>query len=103
MNDIIDPNAWKVRASLRTLQRAVINGWDVPAEAKKDLPSMCLAIAMDSERPERDRLRAIEVLRAMERDNLEAAQALDRIERLDNGQSTENVATKITLSFDKGG
>ena len=104
MSDIIDPKAMKVRESLRMVQRAVLNGWDVPDEARNSLPLECYAIATDSERPARDRLRAMEVLRAMAKDNLDAAMALDKIERLDDPEAaTERVETKIKLSFDKGG
>ena len=96
VDDIIDPKAMKVRESLRMVQRAVLNGWDVPDEARNSLPLECYAIATDPERPARDKLRAMEVLRAMAKDNLDAAMALDKIERLDNPEAaTERHVVKI--------
>ena len=41
--------------------------------------------------PNRDRLRAAEVLSAMHRDKVNAAIALDKIERLEGGQATERM------------
>ena len=79
------------RQSLAMIKSAVINGWDIPDKWKQALPSMCLKMALDDSKGDRERLRAIEILRAMQRDNLDAAQALDKVERLDQGQATERV------------
>ena len=79
------------RQSLAMIKSAVVNGWDIPDKWKQALPSLCLKMALDDSRGDRERLRAIEILRAMQRDNLDAAQALDKVERLDQGQATERV------------
>tara|TARA_R100000458_G_C8274885_1_gene249865 strand:+ start:686 stop:1036 length:351 start_codon:yes stop_codon:yes gene_type:complete len=79
------------RESLRMIKQAVTNGWDIPAEWKGALPGLCMTIAMDELRGDRERLRAVEILRAMQRDNLDAAQVLDKVERLDVGQATERI------------
>jgi len=88
--------------SVRLVHRAVVNGWDIKPEWKQVIPKFAMQILADTSRKERDRLRAMELIRAMERDNLDAAVAYDKINRLESGQTTENVGT-ITLSFDKGG
>ncbi len=77
------------RSSLKLIKEAIGNGWQIPDQWKAALPSLCVKIAMDDNRNDRERLRAIEVLRAMSRDNLDAAQVVDRVERLDSGQATE--------------
>ena len=79
------------RESLLIIKQAVSNGWDIPAEWKNALPGLCMVIAMDDLRGDRERLRAVEILRAMQRDNLDAAQVLDKLERLDVGQATERI------------
>tara|TARA_R110001592_G_scaffold122620_1_gene329532 strand:+ start:101 stop:448 length:348 start_codon:yes stop_codon:yes gene_type:complete len=79
------------RSALQTIKRAVTNNWEIPEEWKAALPRLCLRIAADDSRGDRERLRAVEILRAMQNDNLNAAQALDRVERLDSGQATERV------------
>jgi hypothetical protein len=73
------------------IRQAVLNNWDIPDEWKAVLPKICLKMVADESRGDRERLRAIEILRAMQRDNLEAAQALDRIERLDEGRATDRI------------
>ena len=65
---------------MRMIQRAAINGWDIPDEWLKKLPSIIARIALDDDLTARDRLRAMETLRAMMRDNVDAAVALEKIE-----------------------
>lgn len=73
------------------IRQAVTNNWEIPNEWKAVLPKICLKMVADESRGDRERLRAIEILRAMNRDNLEAAQVLDKVERLDQGQATERI------------
>ena len=79
------------RESLRMLKQALSNGWDIPADWKGALPKLCMKIALDEKRGDRERLRAMEVLRSMNRDNLAAAESLDKIERLDLGMATDRI------------
>ena len=79
------------RSSLAMIRQAVSNNWDIPDAWKAALPAMCAKIASDENKGDRERLRAIEILRAMQRDNLDAAQALDRVERLDEGRATDRI------------
>ena len=79
------------RAALATIRRAVSNDWDIPDAWKAAPPAMCAKIASDESKGDRERLRAIEILRAMQRDNLDAAQVLDRVERLDEGRATDRI------------
>jgi len=79
------------RESLVMLKQAVANGWEIPGEWKGALPKLCMKIALDESRGDRERLRAMEILRAMNRDNLDAAQVLDKVERLDGGEATERI------------
>ena len=79
------------RTSLAMIRQAVANNWDIPDAWKAALPAMCAKIASDKNKGDRERLRAIEILRAMQRDNLDAAQVLDRVERLDEGRATDRI------------
>jgi hypothetical protein len=54
-------------------------------------PEICSRILSDDMAQPRDRLRAAEVLAAMARDKVNAAIALDKMERLDDGEATERV------------
>lgn len=86
------------RASLRTLQRAVLNGWNIPQEWLDSLPEVAAQIAR-SGKSDRDRLRALEVLKSMADSRVAAAVALDKIERLDSGKATE-IHKTFQLEFD---
>jgi hypothetical protein len=52
---------------------------------------MAARLLVDPAASPRDRLRAAEVLSAMARDQINAAIALDKIERLEGGDATERV------------
>lgn len=79
------------KASLRLLKRAVTAGWKIPDAVMEQAPDICSRILNDDLSQSRDRLRAAEVLAAMMRDKVAAAIALDKMERLDDGQATERM------------
>jgi hypothetical protein len=78
------------RETLRMLATAVRNRWPIPEAVRSELPELAARIALNSE-SDRDRLRALELLAALDRDNIAALVALDRIERLDGGEATDRV------------
>lgn len=78
-------------SALRLLQRAVREGWQIPEGVMKAAPNTATRIMLNENAPHRDRLRAAEVLAAMMRDKVAAAIALDKMERLDDGQATERM------------
>ena len=77
------------RSSLIVIQRAVENGWNVPQRIIDQVPEIVAQIMNDGLAPVRDRLRATEVLASLVKHRVEAAIALDKIERLDGGEATE--------------
>ena len=79
----------RVRESLVLIQRAATGGWNIPPKWFDTLPQIAAQIALDTDAPKRDRLRALEVLRAMARDRLDAAKELDHVERLASGEATD--------------
>ncbi len=79
------------REALVMLKQAVTNQWDIPDEWKQALPRFCMSIVLDQSKGDRERLRASEILRAMSRDNIDGLQALDKLERLDDGSATERI------------
>jgi hypothetical protein len=78
------------RDGLRRIRQALAGGWEIPAELREQLPRVVVGMIRDA-RSDRDRLRAIEVLVAMQRDNVQAVALADRMDRLDNGEATERV------------
>jgi len=77
------------RSSLAVIQRAVEKGWNVPQRIIDQVPEIVAQIMNDQIAPIRDRLRATEVLASLVKHRVEAAIALDKIERLDGGEATE--------------
>lgn len=76
------------RAGLRLIKRAIYGRWDIPEELLDQLPRVVTGLVANA-RTDRERLRAVEVLVAMQRDNMAALQAADKVERLDEGSPTE--------------
>lgn len=90
------------RAGLRLVNRAIRSGWAIPEDLMEQLPKVIVGIVAKA-KTDRERLRAAEVLVAMERDNMAALAAADRIERLDGGKPTELVELlPITLRVGGG-
>lgn len=88
---VLDEPPNRQRAALRLLQRAVTQGWEIPEAVWRAAPGICARILANEGATARDRLRAAEVLAAMARDKVNAAIALDKMERLDDGEATERV------------
>lgn len=78
------------RSDLSLLRQAISSGWRIPEELRETLPRVVIGMIRDA-RSDRERLRAIEVLTAMQRDNVQAFVAVDRVERLDGGEATERI------------
>lgn len=83
------------RAALRDLEMSIRKGWYIPDEANASIPAWLVELANDPTAGERERLRAAEVLNTMRAANLKTLETLDKMERLDTGQSTENSAVRI--------
>ena len=87
------------REDLRLIEMAVRKGWKIPEKCAERLPQIAEHIAENGE-TERDRLRAIELLATLRRDNLAGLTELIKTRRLVNGESTENTA--VTFRFADG-
>src|SRR5688572_21204348 len=83
-----------LRRDLAHLRRAARQGWNIPDELLAELPAIAAKIAKDAKAGPRTQLRAVECVRAMEADNVAAALALDKVNRLDDDKPTENVSHK---------
>lgn len=86
------------RQTLIMLQSSIRNRWKIPDAMKEIGPKIAAKIAVEG-RTERDRLRAVEVLAAFDRDNITALIQMDKIERLDENKATENVSGRIEIVY----
>ena len=75
------------RQSLQLMARAARLGWDIPDAVLREGAKYAAQIVANGN--SREKLRALEVRNTMRDSNISAIQALDRLERLDNGQPTE--------------
>jgi hypothetical protein len=78
------------RETLNLLKRAVRNRWPIPDSMREAAPRIASQIALAG-KTDRERLRAIELLAALDRDNIAALATLDKVERLEGGEATERI------------
>lgn len=83
--------------SQRLVERAITNGWAIKDEWKAHLPAVLATMAADPKRGDKSRRMAIQLLRQMEQDNVNALLEADRMERLDSGRATEHVANSVRV------
>ncbi len=76
--------------NVRLARKAVKQRWPIPPEAKKEMVDLAIYWAKGADNG-RDFARAASILTTMSRDNLDAIVQLDRMERLEAGQTTENI------------
>lgn len=85
------------RAGMILIRQAIRHRWDIPDVLLEQLPRQVTALFVNA-RNDRERLRAAEVIVAMNRDNISALVAADRIERLESGTATERVEMLQSIS-----
>jgi hypothetical protein len=90
-SDVERSSAFGDRSGMRLLQRAVSEGWQIPEWCYRGAPAICTKVLVDEKMPIAYRLRASELLAAMQRDKIQAAIALDRMERLEANEATDRV------------
>lgn len=89
--DLADPH--RKRGTYAILERAVSTGMDMPADTLK--AAVGTAIRDMNHNDRRIVARAREFLLAVQKHSVEAAIALDKIERLDGGQDTDRATLSI--------
>jgi len=85
------PSRNERRQHLRILESMVYDGWQMPEGMFASVPAALHEIATCPTQSTRDRIRAMEALSHLAQQSVEAAIALDRINRLDSGQATDRV------------
>ena len=96
-NDLMGDESFQ-RSDMIMIRKAIREGWDIDDRWLKQLPRAIAEVVANKDEQTRDRLRAVELLVKMKSDN--TANLLDgiKVERLINGDSTENVnVVKYTI------
>lgn len=91
---IKDPH--HARETLRMVQSALAQGWQLPSGMLKDLPTLANEWANDAALDERTRIRAAELLASMHAKNMDHLIALAKEVRLDTpGEATEKQKIEV--------
>jgi|688.fasta_scaffold373571_2 hypothetical protein len=84
--------------TMSIIRRAVKMRWDIPSEAFVAAPRIVGRILADPATDIRDKIRAVQTLAMLDRNNADLAIEAYRLERLHEGQSTENVALIASIT-----
>jgi len=84
--------------SMRLIRSAVKNRWVIPDALFTAAPAIVGRILLDPATDIRDKIRATQTLAMLDRNNSELILESHRIERLQEGSSTDNVAVVASLS-----
>lgn len=85
-------------STMQTLRAAISQGWNIKPEWLQLLPGVLTAIALDPKSPRREKRQAVRTLAMMHASNIRQAEVLDKMNRLDDGQPTEQIVMQpITL------
>lgn len=99
VHDMNDPH--RSRGAFAMLAAAIKNQWPIPEAAIEAAPKVAARMLLEGT-TDRVKISAIKLLLAMQKNNIEALETLHKIERLESGQSTENVRVFVA-EFDKQG
>jgi len=83
---------------MRLIRRAVANRWAIPEQIFTAAPAIVGRILLAPETDIRDKIRAVQTLAMLDRNNTDLMLESHRIERLNDGMSTENVALVASIS-----
>lgn len=98
---VIDPNdEGRAVQSMKTVIRSILNGWEVPQKAREDAIRTATHLMNNAEK-EDVRLKAATLLKQCDEMRVRAAESVDKIERLDSGQPTENTGRIEIVYTDK--
>lgn len=78
--------------TMALIRRAVRNRWIIPARVYEAAPAIVGRILVDPATDAREKIRAAQTLAMLDRNNADLLIEANRIERLNEGMSTENVA-----------
>lgn len=99
----VGANDKELQTDLKMIQRALKDGWlspwKVPQAVLESLPNIAVESLTKSREKgdERCVLRAVETLRAFQSDNMRLAEMVDKAERLDSNEATENTNVRILV------
>lgn len=98
---VIDPNdEGRAVQSMKTVISSILRGWDVPQKTREDAIAVTTHL-MHNATKEDVRLKAAELIKRCDEMRIRAAEAVDKIERLDAGQPTENTGRIEIVYTDK--
>jgi len=95
------PSALELKGASETMQlirRAVRSRWRIPERVYEAAPAIVARILLDPATDTREKIRAVQTLAMLDRDNIDLVLEANKIERLEAGKSTENVSIVASIS-----
>lgn len=90
-----------VSETMTLIRRAVNHRWVIPEQVYVAAPAIVGRILLDPATDVRDKIRATQTLAMLDRNNTDLIVESHRIERLNDGMSTENVALVASMTDDQ--
>jgi hypothetical protein len=84
--------------TMRLIRSAVQNRWAIPPRIFEAAPAIVGRILLDPATDIRDKIRATQTLAMLDRNNTDLILEANRVERLNEGMSTENVALVASIT-----
>lgn len=84
--------------TMRLIRSAVRNRWAIPPRIFEAAPAIVGRILLDPATDIRDKIRATQTLAMLDRNNTDLILEANRVERLNDGMSTENVALVASIT-----
>ena len=84
--------------TMTLLRRAVKNRWNIPQQIYDAAPAIVGRILLAPETDIRDKIRAVQTLAMLDRNNNELLMDAIRMQRLNDGMSTENIAVIASIT-----
>lgn len=86
---------------MKLIRRAMTARWVIPERIYEAAPAIVGRILVDPSTDVRDKIRATQTLAMLDRNNTDLIIEAHRIERLNDGMSTENVALVASITDDQ--
>lgn len=87
--------------TMSLIRRAVKHRWVIPDRIFEAAPAIVGRILLDPATDIRDKIRATQTLAMLDRNNTDLMLEANRVERLNEGMSTENVALVASITDDQ--
>lgn len=84
--------------TMALIRRAVRNRWNIPQQIYDAAPAIVGRILLAAETDTREKIRAVQTLAMLDRNNNELLMQAMKLQRLEDGMSTENISLVASIT-----